>query len=96
MSHLVICDEEKQQFRIHLEQNEFAVVKYTFIAPNCYVIESTKVPERLQGKGYGSVMMESVLPVIESRQGKIDSRCSYVSYYLARHSQWQHLLVDEL
>lgn len=96
MKNLVICDEEKQQFRVHLEQNEYAVVNYTFVEPNCYVIESTKVPEQLQGKGYGSVMMESLLLEIESRQGKIESHCSYVTYYLNRHIQWQHLLVSDI
>lgn len=54
-------------------------------------ITSTRVPDELQGKGYGKVMMESVLPEIERAGLTIVPVCSYVAHYLERHPEWQHL-----
>ncbi|MUK10619.1 GNAT family N-acetyltransferase, partial [Vibrio cholerae] len=44
-----------------------------------------------QGKGYGKVMMESVLLKIERAGLTIVPVCSYVAHYLERHPEWQHL-----
>jgi predicted GNAT family acetyltransferase len=49
------------------------------------------VPDSLQGKGYGKVMMEAVLPLIEQQGQTIVPVCSYVDHYLTRNAQWQHL-----
>jgi len=90
MSHKVIFDEVNSQFRVHLEGEHYAIVKFESKG-DTYVITSTKVPEVLQGKGYGKVMMEAVLPEIELLGVKVEPVCSYVVHYLSRNSQWSHL-----
>lgn len=90
MTHTVLFEPEMQQFRVHLEQEHYAVVKFT-VEDNVYSITSTKVPETLQGKGYGKVMMEAVLPELEKMQVRVIPICSYVVHYLERHPEWAHL-----
>ena len=90
MSHSLIFDEVNSQFRVYLEANHYAVIKFEDKG-NVYAITSTKVPEELQGKGYGKVMMETLLPEIDKRGLKIEPICSYVAHYLERNQQWSHL-----
>ncbi|OAJ93323.1 GNAT family N-acetyltransferase [Vibrio bivalvicida] len=90
MSHKVILDEVNSQFRVHLEREHYAIVKFENKG-DTYAITSTKVPEELQGKGYGKIMMEAVLPEIEKLGVKVDPVCSYVVHYFSRNSQWSHL-----
>ncbi|MEL7438584.1 MAG: GNAT family N-acetyltransferase, partial [Pseudomonadota bacterium] len=53
---------------------------------------STLIPEELRGKGYGKVMMESVLPEIEAQGYRVVPVCPYVVKYIARHPEWEYLL----
>jgi len=90
MKHDVIFDNDKCTFKVHLEGDAYAMVHYQLENKVMY-ITSTRIPDALQGKGYGKVMMESVLPLIEQQGFKIVPVCSYVKYYLDRHPDWQHL-----
>lgn len=90
MSHPLIFDEVNSQFRVHLEADHYAVIKFVNRG-NVYSITSTKVPDIVQGKGYGKVMMEALLPEMDRRGLKIEPICSYVAYYLDRYPQWAHL-----
>lgn len=93
MAYILIEEHENALFRIHLESEHYAVVKYTF-NDDVYTITSTKVPEVLQGRGYGKVMMEVLLSELEKRNAKVIPVCSYVVHYLNRNPQWAHLKVD--
>ncbi|EKO3390108.1 N-acetyltransferase [Vibrio fluvialis] len=90
MEHKVTHDAQNHCFKVHLEGEEYAVVKYQQKDDVLY-ITSTRVPDSLQGKGYGKVMMEAVLPLIEQQGQTIVPVCSYVDHYLTRNAQWQHL-----
>lgn len=90
MSHELIIDEVNSQFRVHLEGDYYAIAKFE-LRGEVYAITSTKVPEELQGKGYGKVMMEAVLAEIERHNRKVEPICSYVVHYLERSTQWAHL-----
>ncbi|CAH8211211.1 MULTISPECIES: GNAT family N-acetyltransferase [Vibrio] len=94
MSDKVQHDTPNHQYLVHLEGDFFAIVKYQQQGDVLF-ITSTRVPDELQGKGYGKIMMESVLPQIEASGYKVKPVCSYVVHYINRHEQWQHLLHDE-
>ncbi|OEE42828.1 GNAT family N-acetyltransferase [Vibrio anguillarum] len=94
MIHEVQHDVQNCQYKVHLEGNLFATVTYQQ-QDEVLFITSTRVPDELQGKGYGKIMMESVLPQIEAQGYTIKPVCSYVVHYLNRHSEWQHLLHRE-
>lgn len=93
MPNAVIHDQENSQFRVHLEGDEFAIIKYQNKG-QVFAITSTKVPESLQGRGYGKVMMESLLPELEKMGVKVEPICSYVVHYFTRNLQWSHLKAD--
>lgn len=90
MSQVLFFEPDSSQFRVHLEGDYYAVVKFE-VVNGVYVITSTKVPEELRGKGYGKVMMEAVLPELEKMEVKVKPVCSYVVHYLERNPQWAHL-----
>lgn len=90
MGYRVIQDAQAHCFKVYLEGEEYALVKYQ-LSGAVMTITSTRVPDSLQGKGYGKVMMEAVLPLIEQQGLTVVPLCSYVDYYLSRYPQWQHL-----
>ncbi|OLQ93297.1 acetyltransferase [Vibrio panuliri] len=94
MMHQVTFDQAQQEFRVLLEQDLHAVVKYQQYEEDIFTITSTKVPDSLQGKGYGKVMMEAVLPEIERLGGKVVPECSFVVRYFEKNPHWQHLLAS--
>lgn len=94
MSDKVQHDTQNHQYLVHLEGDFFAIVKYQQQGDVLF-ITSTRVPDELQGKGYGKIMMESVLPQIEASGYKVKPVCSYVVHYINRHEEWLHLLHDE-
>ncbi|WP_282175589.1 GNAT family N-acetyltransferase [Vibrio nereis] len=90
MSHNLYFEPEKSQFRVHLESELYAVVKFK-VEDGVYAITSTHIPEQLRGKGYGKVMMEAVLPELKQMGVKVKPVCSYVIHYLESNPQWAHL-----
>lgn len=90
MERKVIQDAQQHCFYVPLENDVSAVVRYQ-LQDRVMTITSTRIPDHLQGKGYGKVMMEAVLPLIEQQGMTIIPVCSYVDHYLTRHPQWQHL-----
>ncbi len=87
----VIHDVENNIFLVDLEPKFNAKVFYQLQNSEMH-ITSTVVPSQLRGKGYGKVMMEAVLPEIESLGYKIVPVCPYVAYYIEKNKQWAHLL----
>ncbi|MGF1753173.1 N-acetyltransferase [Vibrio makurazakiensis] len=87
----VVWYKEKCQFNVELAAGYYAKVQYKLIDDAMH-ITSTRVPDELQGKGYGKVMMESVLPVIEQEGYKVVPICSYVVHFMNRSTKWSHLL----
>ncbi|MEZ8018321.1 GNAT family N-acetyltransferase [Vibrio splendidus] len=86
--------QDENLITVELEPNQFAVVGYQRDG-DVLRITSTRIPDELQGKGFGKVMMESVLPEIEQAGFKIVPVCSYVVHYMNRQPQWSHLLTDK-
>ncbi|WP_117233091.1 GNAT family N-acetyltransferase [Vibrio maerlii] len=93
MGNSVTHDTELQQYRVHLQQDYYALVKY-HMEGSVMAITHTRVPDELQGKGYGKVMMETVLPLIEKDGYKINPVCPYVAHYLNKYHQYSHLLTS--
>lgn len=90
---MLVNDKVNQEYRVSLEGDYKALARYS-VQGNIMTIFSTQVPEALQGKGYGKLMMETILPEIEREGFRVVPACSYVAHYLNRSPQWQHLLAD--
>ena len=87
-------DQYANQITVELEPDQFAVIKYKKVGDVLH-ITSTRIPDELQGKGFGKVMMELVLSEIERAGNTIVPVCGYVVHYMNRQSQWSHLLADK-
>ncbi len=88
---MVSQDKQNGIFWVDLEQGLKAKLTYT-LDGNVMSINSTKVPEELQGRGCGKIMMEAVLPEVEAQGFSVIPVCSYVVHYFNKNPQWQHLL----
>lgn len=91
MTQRLIHDAENEVYRIHLEGEHYAVVDYSRDGDVIHIL-SMRVPDELQGRGYGKVMIETLLTELESQGVKVVPVCSYAKHYLQRHKEWQHLL----
>lgn len=88
---VITHDPENQCYLIALEGDAVAKVSYEKKGHILDVI-STRIPDELQGKGYGKVMMEAFLSEMKTSELLIVPVCSYVVHYINRNPQWQVLL----
>ncbi|NOH96061.1 GNAT family N-acetyltransferase [Vibrio sp. 99-70-13A1] len=86
-------DLDQSQMTVHLEDESFALIKYQQNGDVLH-INSTRIPDALQGKGYGKVMMETMLTEVDKKGLSIVPVCSYVVHYMSRNPQWSHLLAE--
>ncbi|WP_428772550.1 GNAT family N-acetyltransferase [Vibrio sp.] len=91
MTHSIIHEPDQHRYLVHLQDGMYAQVIYRQ-QDQVLLLTSTHVPDSLQGKGYGGIMMETVLPQIEADGFKITPVCSYVVHYLDKHPEWAHLV----
>ncbi|RYZ24967.1 MAG: N-acetyltransferase [Sphingobacteriales bacterium] len=52
----------------------------------------TEVPESLEGKGIGSVLVLKTLNHIEAQGKKIVVQCSFVRSFIKKHPEWERLV----
>ncbi len=84
-------DPDNKCYQITLEGDQVAKVYYEKKG-NILDVISTRIPDELQGKGYGKVMMESFLSEMKTSNLQIVPVCSYVVHYMNKNEQWQFLL----
>jgi len=78
--------------RFELDANGVkAVANYT-IADNVITFTHTEVPPQARGGGTASRLIAGALQAARARELKIVPRCSFVSAYLAKHSEFQDLV----
>lgn len=83
-------DPDNKCYQITLEGDQVAKVYYEKKG-NILDVISTRIPDELQGKGYGKVMMESFLSEMKTSNLQIVPVCSYVVHYMNKNEQWQFL-----
>ncbi|OCH27553.1 acetyltransferase [Aliivibrio fischeri] len=88
---VITHDPDNKCYLIALEGDAAAKVYYEKKG-NILDVISTRIPDELQGKGYGKVMMESFLHEMRASNLLIVPVCSYVVHYMNKNPQWQDLL----
>ncbi|MGR6859048.1 GNAT family N-acetyltransferase [Aliivibrio salmonicida] len=86
-------DPDNKCYLIALEGDAVAKVYYEKKG-NILDVISTRIPDELQGKGYGKVMMESFLAEMKASNLQIVPVCSYVVHYMNKNQHWQALLAN--
>ncbi|AQR74873.1 GNAT family N-acetyltransferase [Sphingomonas sp. LM7] len=84
-------NEERSRYEL-VEQGHLAFAEYA-IDGEVITFTHTIVPSALQGMGVGSRLIAAALADVRGRGLKIRPQCQFVAAYIARHAEWQDLLV---
>ncbi|HZT75848.1 MAG TPA: GNAT family N-acetyltransferase [Vicinamibacterales bacterium] len=52
----------------------------------------TEVPDRLNGRGYGSALVQAALDDARDRRMRVDPACPFVRTFLRRHAEYAELV----
>ncbi len=83
-------NKEAQQFELDVN----GAIAFIAYEPHkgALALTHTEVPEALEGKGVGSVLVLKTLEYIESQGQKIIPLCPFVRAYLQRHPEWERIV----
>ena len=83
-------NESRMRFEIPLD-GTFAVLDYA-LQDGTVIVTHTEVPPALRGRGLAEILVRAALAWIDGRGLKIESRCGYVSRFIGKHPEFQHLV----
>ncbi len=86
---MVVHDQEHHVFQVDFGDHHWGRVEYELESKTALIVS---VFVEIPGQGYGSRLMEEVLPEIEKLRWKIIPVCPYARAYLRRHPDWWHLI----
>lgn len=79
--------------RFEIEQDgEVAYLEYA-LAGKVLELIHTEVPEKMQGTGAGSSLVESALQWAREQHVKVDVICPFATEYIDRHPEYSDLVV---
>lgn len=79
--------------RFEIEQDgEVAYLEYA-LAGKVLELIHTEVPEKMQGTGAGSSLVESALQWAREHHVKVDVICPFATEYIDRHPEYSDLVV---
>jgi len=79
--------------RFEIEQDgAVAYLEYS-LAGKVLELVHTEVPEKMQGTGAGSSLVQSALQWAREHQVKVDVICPFATEYIKRHPEYSDLIV---
>jgi len=91
MSYVVTDNVARKRFELDLEGGR-AFIDYEREG-NVVTLLHAEVPAELQGRGIGSALVRGTLELVRARKERVVPVCPFVVDYLARHPQFQDLVV---
>jgi predicted GNAT family acetyltransferase len=88
--HTVTNNEVNQQFEIMLD-GERAFLEYRWYKDSLALMH-TFVPDSLANRGLASTLARHAFEFAESRKVKVRIYCSFVSEFIKRHPEYNHLV----
>lgn len=83
-------DQNDQAFEMDINGN-IAFIGYEEDG-DTIILTHTEVPEALEGKGVGSILVTKTLNYIEAEGRKIIAQCPFVASYIKRHPEWERIV----
>lgn len=74
-------------------ENELAVLEY-HASSNVMILNHTEVPQHLEGRGVGSVLIKFVLDDARANQFSVVPMCPFVAAYIKRHKEYRDLVPE--
>jgi len=88
----VLNNTARQRYELHTDGG-VAVAQYEPRGQKI-AFTHTVVPERLQGRGLGSILIKAALADARERGLKVIAECSFVARYIERHPEERDLLAE--
>ena len=88
----VLNSTARQRYELHTDGG-VAVAQYELRGQKI-AFTHTVVPERLQGRGLGSILIKAALADARERGLKVIAECSFVARYIERHPEERDLLAE--
>ena len=79
--------------RFELDADGGVAVAYYQLTPGVITFTHTEVPQALSGHGIGSTLVKGALEAARARNLKVVARCPFVAAYMARHPEFNDLLL---
>jgi predicted GNAT family acetyltransferase len=79
--------------RIELDLDGHTAVAYYQLSPGVITFTHTEVPAELSGRGIGSELVRGALAAARARGLKVVPKCPFVAAYMAKHPQFNDLLL---
>lgn len=83
---------EKEKVVVYDNNEELAVIEYSYIDSNTIEITHTFVSDKLRGQGVASKLMEEVISIANENKLRIVPICSYAKSYFNKHIEYEYLL----
>jgi hypothetical protein len=79
--------------RFELDLDGQMAVAYYQLAPGVITFRHTEVPQELSGHGVGSKLVRGALEAARARGLKVVAKCPFVAAYMAKHPEFNDLLL---
>jgi predicted GNAT family acetyltransferase len=79
--------------RFELDLDGPIAVAYYQLSPGVITFTHTEVPAELSGRGIGSELVRGALAAARARGLKVVPKCPFVAAYMAKHPQFNDLLL---
>ena len=79
--------------RFELDVDGHTAVAYYRLSPGVITFTHTEVPAELSGRGIGSELVRGALAAARARGLKVVPKCPFVAAYMAKHPQFNDLLL---
>jgi uncharacterized protein len=79
--------------RFEFDLDGGVAVAYYQLAPGVITFTHTEVPAELWGQGIGSKLVRGVLEIARARGLKVVPKCPFVAAYMAKHPEFNDLLL---
>jgi hypothetical protein len=79
--------------RFELDLDGQMAVAYYQLAPGVITFRHTEVPQELSGQGIGSKLAHGALEAARARGLKVVAKCPFVAAYMAKHPEFNDLLL---
>jgi uncharacterized protein len=85
-------NKDANRFETRVE-DELAVLEY-HASSNVIILNHTEVPQHLERRGVGSVLIKFVLDDARAKQFSVVPMCPFVAAYIRRHQEYRDLVPE--